>query len=186
MLKKFYKNNLDKYILENITFRFITSALLIVIVFLIWIIISRTNTEKIVFMPPKVMAQEFWISGNEVSKSYLEEMAQFIAFNLMNVTKSNAISNIDNLMPLIEPEFYNKVKTVLVEQNEYIVDNAISRTFFLSQVNADTKGIIEVYGVVKDIIGDKVITSKQYIINIGYKIKQGRFFINSIEAKENK
>ena len=55
--------------------------------------------------------------------------------------------------------------------------------FFVSSVNADTKGLIKVMGVIKDIIGDKVVSSENYIVEIGYKMEQGRFWINSIDSK---
>lgn len=186
MFSNVFKNKLDKYIFENINFRLVTTVLVLLIAYLTWIIVSRTDSQKIVFMPPKIISQEFWITGNEVSKSYLHEMAQFVIFNLLNITKHNASSNVDNIMPLIDPAYYNQVKTELVAQNEYVIANSISRTFFLSAIDADSKGTIIVQGVMKDIIGDKVVNSNPYLINIGYKIEQGRFWINAIEVKENK
>lgn len=183
MLEKFYKNKLDRYIFENITFRIITIALLMIIIYLVWILSTRINEQKIVFMPPKVITQEMWVKGNEVSKSYLQDMGQFIASNLLNITKDNAKNNVDNIMHLIEPQFYNKVRAELIAQTEYIINNSISRTFFASSVNADTKGLIKVMGVIKDIIGDKVVNSENYIVEIGYKMEQGRFWINSIDSK---
>ncbi|EDO9587332.1 conjugal transfer protein TraE [Helicobacter pullorum] len=183
MLEKFYKNKLDRYIFENITFRIITIALLMIIIYLVWILSTRINEQKIVFMPPKVITQEMWVKGNEVSKSYLQDMGQFIASNLLNITKDNAKNNVDNIMHLIEPQFYNKVRAELIAQTEYIINNSISRTFFVSSVNADTKGLIKVMGVIKDIIGDKVVNSENYIVEIGYKMEQGRFWINSIDSK---
>ena len=183
MLEKFYKNKLDRYIFENITFRIITIALLMIIIYLVWILSTRINEQKIVFMPPKVITQEMWVKGNEVSKSYLQDMGQFIASNLLNITKDNAKNNVDNIMHLIEPQFYNKVRAELIAQTEYIINNSISRTFFLASVNADTKGLIKVMGVIKDIIGDKVVSSENYIVEIGYKMEQGRFWINSIDSK---
>ena len=183
MLEKFYKNKLDRYIFENITFRIITIALLMIIIYLVWILSTRINEQEIVFMPPKVITQEMWVKGNEVSKSYLQDMGQFIASNLLNITKDNAKNNVDNIMHLIEPQFYNKVRAELIAQTEYIINNSISRTFFVSSVNADTKGLIKVMGVIKDIIGDKVVNSENYIVEIGYKMEQGRFWINSIDSK---
>ena len=186
MFQKFYKNSLDKYIFENITFRFITTILILLIVYLVWVLSTRINAQKVVFMPPKVITQEMWVTGSEVSKSYLEEMGQFVAFNLLNITKHNANSNIDNIMPLIEAQYYNQVKGELIAQTEYIINNSISRTFFVSLIDANTKGKIVVDGVIKDIVGDKVVTSKNTLVNIGYKIAQGRFWINSIEVTEKK
>lgn len=187
MLLDRFKFKLDKYIYENWTFRLITFFLLGVIIFQSYLISSRMDNQKVVFMPPKVVNQEFWVAGNEVSKSYLNEMALFVIFNLMNVTKENAKNNIDNLLILVSPEFYYEVKTNLVEQMNYITDNAISRVFFPSVLNVDEKGLIKVTGVVKDIISDKVMRSEQAVVRIEYQIKQGRFWIYDIKiTKEEK
>ncbi|EAI8358523.1 conjugal transfer protein TraE, partial [Campylobacter coli] len=176
----------DKYIFENITFRIVTLILSFVILVLIWVILARTDSQKVVFMPPKIVNQEFWIAGNQVSKGYLHEMGQFISFNLLNITKENARNNIDNLLTLVDPKFYQEVKTKLLEQMNYIIDNAISRTFFVSAIDADTKGQIKVFGVVKDIISDKVVRSSQSVLKINYIIEQGRFILNDLSIEEEK
>ncbi|ELP8608032.1 conjugal transfer protein TraE [Campylobacter coli] len=186
MLFDKYKNQMDKYIFENITFRIVTLILSFVILVLIWVILARTDSQKVVFMPPKIVNQEFWIAGNQVSKGYLHEMGQFISFNLLNITKENARNNIDNLLTLVDPKFYQEVKTKLLEQMNYIIDNAISRTFFVSAINADTKGQIKVFGVVKDIISDKVVRSSQSVLKINYIIEQGRFVLNDLSIEEEK
>ncbi|EAK6567642.1 TraE/TraK family type IV conjugative transfer system protein [Campylobacter jejuni] len=186
MLFDKYKNQMDKYIFENITFRIVTLILSFVILVLIWVILARTDSQKVVFMPPKIVNQEFWIAGNQVSKGYLHEMGQFISFNLLNITKENARNNIDNLLTLVDPKFYQEVKTKLLEQMNYIIDNAISRTFFISAIDADTKGQIKVFGVVKDIISDKVVRSSQSVLKINYIIEQGRFILNDLSIEEEK
>ncbi|EAJ7530373.1 putative conjugative transfer protein TraE [Campylobacter jejuni subsp. doylei] len=186
MLFDKYKNQMDKYIFENITFRIVTLLLSFVILVLIWVILARTDSQKVVFMPPKIVNQEFWIAGNQVSKGYLHEMGQFISFNLLNITKENTRNNIDNLLTLVDPKFYQEVKTKLLEQMNYIIDNAISRTFFVSAINADAKGQIKVFGVVKDIISDKVVRSSQSVLKINYIIEQGRFILNDLSIEEEK
>ncbi|EAK8288144.1 conjugal transfer protein TraE [Campylobacter jejuni] len=186
MLFDKYKNQMDKYIFENITFRIVTLILSFVILVLIWVILARTDSQKVVFMPPKIVNQEFWIAGNQVSKGYLHEMGQFISFNLLNITKENARNNIDNLLTLVDPKFYQEVKTKLLEQMNYIIDNAISRTFFVSAIDADTKGQIKVFGVIKDIISDKVVRSSQSVLKINYIIEQGRFILNDLSIEEEK
>lgn len=186
MLWEKYKNKMDRYIFENITFRVTTIVLSFVVLLLVWIIIARTASERVVFMPPKVINQEFWIAGDEVSKGYLHEMGQFVSFNLMNITKNNAKNNIENLLTLVDSRFYQQIKLKLNEQMNYIIDNEISRTFFVSGIDADTRGLIKVFGVVKDIISDKVVRSNQSTLNIQYEINQGRFIINDINIEEDK
>lgn len=180
MLFDKYKNKMDKYLYENITFRIISLALSFVVIFLVYVIIVRTDSQKVVFIPPKIVNQEFWIAGNEVSKTYLHEMGQFITFNLLNITKSNANNNIENILTLIDPKYYDEVKLKLLEQVRYIIENSISRTFFVSSIDADTKGIIKVFGVVKDIIDTKVVHSENTEFEIKYEIILGRFFITDI------
>ncbi|KGI56037.1 TraE/TraK family type IV conjugative transfer system protein [Campylobacter sp. MIT 97-5078] len=180
MLFDKYKNKMDKYLYENITFRIISIVLSIVIIFLVYIIVARTDSQKVVFVPPKIVNQEFWIAGNEVSKTYLHEMGQFITFNLLNVTKSNANNNIENILTLVDPKFYDEVKSKLLEQARYIIENSISRTFFVSSIDADVKGVIKVYGVVKDIIDSKVVRSENAEFDIRYDIILGRFFLTDV------
>jgi conjugal transfer pilus assembly protein TraE len=185
MLFDKFKFKMDKYVYENWTFRIVTFVLLGVILFQSYLISSRMDNQKVVFMPPKVINQEFWVTGNEVSKSYLNEMALFTVFNLMNVTKETAKNNIDNLLVLVSPDFYYEVKSNLMDQMNYITDNAISRVFFPSVVNVDQKGLIKVTGVMKDIISDKIMRSEQAVVRIEYQIKQGRFWIYDIKITKD-
>lgn len=180
MLFDKYKNKMDKYLYENYTFRITTVALCVVIMFLIFIIVSRTDSQRTVFVPPKIVNQEFWIAGNEVSKTYLHEMGQFIAFNLLNITKDNANNNVANILTLVDPKFYNEVRANLMEQVRYITENSISRTFFVSSIDADKKGTIKIYGVIKDIIETKVVRSEFVEYDIRYEVVLGRFVLSDV------
>ncbi|MFG5141986.1 TraE/TraK family type IV conjugative transfer system protein, partial [Campylobacter lari] len=93
-------------------------------------------------------------------------------------------NNIENILTLVDPKFYQDVKIKLLEQTGYIVDNSISRTFFITAIDANKKGVVEVHGVIKDIISDKVVNSNNNTLIIGYEINQGRFWINSLNFKK--
>ena len=178
-----FKFKLDKYMYENYTFRIITLIMAGIIGFETYIIVERTDSQKVVFMPPSAITKEFWISGNMVSKSYLEQVGLFIASNLLNIDSNTAKYTIKNILPLVQPNFYYKVKNMLMEQVQYIQDNDISRVFYPSIVKIQ-KGKLDVLGVIKDIIGDKVVSHSQIDVEIKYKIKQGRFWITGIIVKK--
>lgn len=186
MLFDKYKNKQDRYIYENITFRTISLALVVLLAFETWVIIRGVDSERVVFMPPKVITQEFWVSGNEVSRSYLDQMGQFISFNLFNIDKNNAANNIENILTLVEPNYYYDIKAALQKQVEYIIKNGISRTFFVSAVEVKEQGKLQIHGVIKDIISDKVIKSDQETLIVDYSIQQGRFWITDLNLKEKK
>ena len=174
-----YKFKLDKYMYENWTFMIVTLIMAGVIVFEGYLISDKVNNQKIVFMPPKMVTKEFWIAGNVVSKTYLEQMGFFISSTLLNIDSQTSKYTIQNILPLVEPNFYYKVKSMLQEQINYIKDNDISRVFYPSVVKVK-KGELNVIGVVKDIIGDKVVSNQQVDVKINYKIKQGRFWVAGI------
>jgi len=184
MLMKNFKFKLDKYIYENWTFRIVTLALIAIIGFQTYEISTKINNQRIVFMPPKVITKEFWITGNQVSKSYLEQMGLFIIYNLFNITKDSAKNNIANILSLVDPQAYYDVKAKLKEQVNYIVDNGISRIFYPSVVNVDKKGVIKITGIVKDIISNKIVNDDQLNVKIYYKIKNGRFWLIDVKVKK--
>jgi len=179
-----YKFKLDKYIYENWTFRIVTLVLVAVIVFQSYIIAQKAQNQRVIVLPPKV-TKEFWVTGNKISKSYLEQMGQFVAFYLFNVSPNTAKTSIENILAYVEPQFYSKVKALLYEQVNYITQNDISRVFYPSVVKIEP-GVIKVIGIIKDIIGNKVVNQQQVELNIGYTIKEGRFWINSIVVKPYK
>jgi len=184
MLFDKFKFKMDKYIYENWSFRIITLGLLGVIIFQQYLISNRINNKRIVFMPPKIITKQFWVAGNQVSKTYLQEMGKFIVFNLMNITKEFAKDNMNNLLILVPPSHYYNIKASLMQQMKYVTENAISRIFFPSRVDVNKKGLIKVIGIVKDIISDNIIKSEQNTIEIRYRIIQGRFWIYSIKVSK--
>lgn len=185
MIWKKYKFKLDGYIYENWTFRIVTLILSGVIVYQGILLSEKVNNQRVVVLPPKV-DKEFWVAGNVVSKAYLEQMGQFVAFYLFNIDKDTAKVSVENILTYVEPKFYGEVKKMLYEQVNYITENDIARVFYPSMIDVSQKGIIKVIGILKDIIGDKVVSSRQVELEIGYKIKQGRFWIVSLKVKESK
>jgi conjugal transfer pilus assembly protein TraE len=184
MLWDKYKFKLDKFIFENWTFRITTLILSGVIIFEGYLIANKIDNQKVIVLPPKV-TKPFWVSGNLVSKSYLEQMGQFIAFFLFDVTKDTAKISVENILPYVEPQYYGLVRKMLYKQIKYIIDNDISRVFYPSAVDVKNKGLIRVIGILKDMIEDNVVSQKQVELDIRYKIKHGRFWITSIVVKEN-
>ena len=180
--QKRFKDNILK---DNILLKFIVSVEAILILFLVYIVIERTDSQKTVFMPPQSTYKEFWISGNQVSKSYLENIGSFIAYNLLNVTKGNANELLSNLLPLVQSSTYYDVKKELQQLQNYIVQNQISRSFYLGYIEQTKSNQIIVYGSISDAISSKIIRTKKIKLIIDYNIKFGRFYIVNLSIKDD-
>jgi conjugal transfer pilus assembly protein TraE len=178
----YHKYKYDRFAIENLTSRIVIVALIGLIIWQQKIISDRITDQRTVFMPPKIVSKSFWVTGDTLSAGYLENVSQFVIFNLFNVTPHNAKDNSQNVLALVEPEFYKEVEEVLDRQINYLVDNQISRTFYYTSINARTPGEMMVTGIIKDMISDKVVSRYDVDVKIGYAVKHGRFMLTSIEV----
>lgn len=182
-----FVNIKDGFIKENMLLKTVIGIEAILIVVLTYTVISKTDSQKTVFLPPQNTYKEFWVSGDQVSQSYLETVGTFIAYNLLNVTKDNANQLISNILPMIESSNYYEVKKELQKTHNYIVSNQLSRSFFSSGVRVDpevpNRMIVE--GILNDSISTKIIKNRKVKLFIDYEIKFGLFKIINLSLKED-
>ncbi|CUU89998.1 putative conjugative transfer protein TraE [Campylobacter hyointestinalis subsp. hyointestinalis] len=179
-----YKDKLDKLNFENRTFKFISSVLSMTVLLEGILVVNRVNSEKIVVLPPVQQIKEFWIQGKQVSTSYLEMMSDVIIYNVINIA-SGKNPNIDFLLAMVPSEHYNEIRASITKQIKYVQDNGITQVFYTSGYNVDNKGLIAVKGTLKQIIGDKIVSSTQQTLFINYNIDYGRFWITGIALKQD-
>ena len=73
---------------SEITYLRLVAGVLLLIILVEGLVLQKTlGMEKTVIVPPAI-DKSFWVSGNEVSKSYLEQMAYWYAGLALNVTPS--------------------------------------------------------------------------------------------------
>lgn len=183
MLKGFKKNRDDRIGLENIASRYIIGFMSLIILWQTYILGARVTDQKTVFVPPKLATQEFWVSGQQVSTNYLSNMAEFIVFNLFNVTPENARANGGELLALVEPQFYGEVDRIVKTQLAYLTENQISRSLFIGKTDVSKPGNIVVEGLLREFIGDKLVSKQNVTITITYGIVQSRFWLRGIKAE---
>ena len=190
MLIKHYKYKLDRLRKKFSVTKFVAIVQSLTIVFLVFVIVSKTNSQRTVFLPPQKAYKEFWVSGNQLSKSYKEMIGIYISYTLLNIQKHNVDSSLANLMPFVDSSAYKDVTLQLKKLYEYITFNNVSRTFYYSFMEyskaKSIQNFLYVHGSIKDSIQDKVISTKKVILKIGYKIDFGMFKITSIDLEEDK
>lgn len=182
-----HKNEKDTTIKQNLLLKTILIAQSLLIAILVMTVVYKTNSQRTVFIPPQTTYKEFWVSGDVVSKSYLEMIGNFVAQNLLSVTRDNAEVTMGNILPLVDSSSFNDVKLELRKMHKYIIENNIARTFHFQSVesNMETSQII-VYGMLSDSISNKVLKSRQATLTISYKVSYGQFYILNLELKEEK
>jgi len=180
----FFKNQKDKIIKDNQTYKVIVLSLSLVVMFLTYVITFRIEDQKIVVMPPFVTLKEFWVSGDNVSDTYLEMVADGVAYNVLNIAPERK-PNTEFLYAMVPAEHYKEVRSAIDNQIKFIQNNAVSQVFYTTEYNLKEKGIIKVSGLLKQYIGDKKMESSIHTLEIGYFIKGGKFFIRGIQLTKD-
>ena len=73
--------------------RILLAGLLLVILVVAGVVLKLVGNEKTVLVPPEIK-RSFWVSGNAVSREYLEDMAYWYAGLALNITP--AVSTYQN------------------------------------------------------------------------------------------
>jgi conjugal transfer pilus assembly protein TraE len=150
-----------------------------------YILMFATNSRT-VFLPSFNATQEFWVAGDRVSSSYLEQIGRYIADVLWNVTPDNAKNVKPAIMPLVPSRYWTDVDRSITQQLSYISDNAIVRIFHPVSIDYSERNFIYIKGTLKEMTGDVVALNKTAILRIQYKIENGRFWLLGIAEVERR
>lgn len=181
MIEKFFQNEQDRLIAKELANKTV-SIILAVGMAVSSITIYKLTSEQKTIVIPATVDKEFWVTSNQLSEAYLEQMGQYISTALLNVAPNSAQNQFKLILDLAAPEFYQQLKTELANQTRYLTENGISSVFFAKEYKF-AKDYISITGTKNHIIGDKVVNKKEMVLKIFYKVQNGRFYISSFEIK---
>ena len=141
--------------------------------------------ERIVVVPP-IVNQDFWVAGDTVSDSYLEQMASFFAGLLLNVTPNSFAVRSQQLLQHVASLGYPALKAQLVEQQLEIERRALSTSFHPSSFKIDRqKLLVELKGELKLMVGNAPVQLQSKTYQIQFIQSQGRLYIQGFDEVPN-
>lgn len=183
---KVFTAKTDSVLAQNNTLRYAIAILSTLVLGEGVVIGWLSSTQRTVFIPPANITKEFWIEGNNVSKTYLDMVIGHVAESILNLTPENAVKSMSSVLALVKPEFYSAYQLQIQQQANYLIQNSIAQTFYLQNIDYTTKsGVADVQGVLKSVVGDKVVSTKQIHLKISYHVSGGKFEILNISLKDN-
>jgi len=102
------------------------------------VILTIVGTERIVFVPPSI-SKSFWVTKDQASKEYLEEMGAFVAWLQLDVSPKTIAWKRDVLLKWVSPGDYDSVKKHMDIESDRLVRNNASTFFEPQQLTADEK-----------------------------------------------
>ena len=95
------------------------------------IIANLIGMERTIVVPPTI-EKTFWVTKDRVSKEYLEQMASFIAWLILDVTPATIDWKKDILLNYVDPEQHGSLKSRQEVEAERL-KRINASTFFLPQ-----------------------------------------------------
>lgn len=141
--------------------------------------------ERIV-VTPAVINNEFWVSSDTVSDSYLEQMSGLFIGLALDISPSNFSKRSEQLLRHVHPSDYSLVKAQLVAQQAEIERRAMSTSFYPISFKIDRKKlIVEVKGELRIMIGGASMDVKTKTYQIPLMLHQGRLYVKQIKEVTN-
>jgi conjugal transfer pilus assembly protein TraE len=95
------------------------------------VIVNLIGMERTIVVPP-VIEKTFWVTKDRVSKEYLEQMASFVAWLILDVTPATIDWKKDILLNYVAPEQHGYLKSRQEVEAERL-KRINASTFFLPQ-----------------------------------------------------
>ena len=144
------------------------------------------KNERIVVVPP-VVEKEFWVEDKRVSPSYLEQYAYFLAQILFGKSSHSAPQQREIALRHVAPEFAGGIKKKLLDEEELLIKQNASYTFFPVhvQLNPKTNEVLIEGDRVFYVSGKQVSSEREgYILSFRYSA--GKLLLTGITSKESK
>lgn len=186
MLFKKYLSEMDNANREIRFMRLLVAGLTVVVLIEAGAMWRLAGAEKTVLVPPEIN-RSFWVSGNAVSKEYLEEMAYWYAGLALNVTP--AVSDYQNKLFLkyAAPSEYGRLQAEMGVRAEFLKKNNAATQFSVRNVTTDEKNLrVALSGTLVTWTSDKKAGERNATYLVGFKFMNGKLYVSDFKETSDK
>ena len=151
------------------------------ILFGVGLVLNATIFKKnqvIIITPPEVR-EEYWVTKNNASEEYIEQMGVFFATLSGNLAPQNAAYNINALLKYVVPDIYADIKSSLMGDAMQVIENNMTVSFFPNDVKVEGNTVTVNGESVRRIGSAKPITEK-VMYRMGFVMRNYRLFVNEL------
>jgi conjugal transfer pilus assembly protein TraE len=139
-----------------------------------------SKSERVVVVPA-VIEREFWIDRNAVSQTYLEQFGVFLGQQVLGKTPQSAPSQRTLVLRHTDPNYYGALRKKLIEEEEMLVKQNISYSFFPVDVSADPEKLtVTLIGDRLSFVGGSQVQSQRERFTLGFVYTGARLLLNSL------
>jgi len=177
-----HQNDLRAQRRANRVLSAIVAALSMTVLLCLIVIVSIVGSDRTVIVPPNI-DRTFWVTKEKASREYLEEMASYVAWLVLDVTPSTVDWKKNVLLNWVAPDQHAAMKTKMDLEAERLRRNNATTFFLVQQLAADeAKQSVVVTGRLRRQINGADVTepeTRSYLAQFQYA--GGRVHIQSFK-----
>jgi len=179
---EFYKKNLISLNFQRNAF--LALALLLGISQLITSIFLFWKSERTIIVPA-VIEKEFWIEGNTVSATYLEQMGYFLGKLVLEKTAQSAPAQRKILLKHVEIAYVEMLNQKLIEEEKMLAKQGASYIFYPFDIQADPHLLkVLMSGERVLLMGGKAVSTVKESYILSFSNVGSRLLLKEIAAKD--
>ena len=133
-----YQNDLRTQRRSNRTLGAIVAMLSVCQLVALAVIVSIVGSERTVIVPPNI-DRSFWVSKDKASREYLEQMAGYVTWLMLDVSPTTVDWKRNVLLNWVAPDQHATMKTKMDLEADRLRNNNASTSFLIQQFTADEK-----------------------------------------------
>ena len=180
-----FVNKSDNIKAENRLLKFAVVIIAIACVVSALLSYSALKYQKTIILPP-VVDRRIEISGNNVNDDYIKLFTRYTTGLIFNYTPHTFRGQGNELLRFVTPESYNTFNSRLTVMADNIEKLLVSSVFYIQKMSINqAKREITVQGLRQQFSHSLPIKNKQKKYIMGYKIIDGRFYIDDLKEMDS-
>jgi conjugal transfer pilus assembly protein TraE len=181
MLFKKYLSERDNANQEIRFMRLLVAGLTVVVLIEAGAMLRLAGAEKTVLVPPEIN-RSFWVSGNAVSKEYLEEMAYWYAGLALNITPAASDYQNSLFLKYAAPSEYGRLQAETGARAEFLKKNNTATQFSVRNITTNEKDLkVALSGTLVTWTSDKKAGERNATYLVGFKFMNGRLYVSDFK-----
>ena len=158
---------------------------LLLVVGLQGVVIYQQRHLSRTVMVPLHLHEPFWVDDDQVSSTYLAEMARYVVGLYVNVTPKTAAYAHKQLLKLVPGERYAALAAQYREHERALRQDEVSYVFFPSTVtpNPATRDAT-VYGQLNTYVGTSRVSVTRMAYHVSFRLDNGRLWFTGLTHEQ--
>ena len=150
-----------------------------------WAVISLAGTGRTIVLPPSV-EKSFWVEKDQVSATYLEQMAAYISYLALQSSPSTVDYQNKQLLEYVAPASYGQIRQDMEYYSSRLKKGSISQVFVPKEydVNAPGKSVL-VQGSMTTYVNEKPVGQKDVSFTVNFEVVHGKLYVRSLKETES-